>query len=115
MKNIFKTIILGGVVLSTMTSCSDFLDQRSPSDTDASNVWQSTYYTENVLNKAYGLLCEDHTYSRNLCYNFMVNTDCEFTNAYGESNAKAEGKGKDLNKYYATHGIIFMKVSSIVT
>ena len=112
MKNIFKTIILGGVVLSTMTSCSDFLDQRSPSDTDASNVWQSTYYTENVLNKAYGLLCEDHTYSRNLCYNFMVNTDCEFTNAYGESNAKAEGKGKDLNNYYAKSDDSFANIGN---
>ena len=70
MKNIFKTIILGGVVLSTMTSCSDFLDQRSPSDTDASNVWQSTYYTENVLNKAYGLLCEG-----TLCHHRMTCSD----------------------------------------
>lgn len=101
--------MLGGVALATMTSCSDFLDQKSPSDTDASNVWQSTYYTQNVLNKAYGLLCEDYTYSQVLCYTFMANSDVEFANAYGESNAKAEGKGRDLNNYYADNDASFQK------
>ena len=50
MKNIIKTIVFGGAALVAFSSCSDFLDQKSPSDTDASNVWQSTYYTQNVLN-----------------------------------------------------------------
>ena len=109
MKNILKTILLGGVAIATFSSCSDFLDQKSPSDTDASNVWQSTYYTENVLNKAYGLLCEDYTYSQVLCYTFMTNSDVEFANAYGESNAKAEGKGRDLNNYYADNDASFAK------
>ena len=95
MKNIIKTIVFGGAALVAFSSCSDFLDQKSPSDTDASNVWQSTYYTQNVLNKAYGLLCEDYTYSQVLCYTFMTNSDVEFANAYGESNAKAEGKVRD--------------------
>ena len=61
MKNIFKSIILGGATICAVSSCSDFLDQKSPSDTDAGNVWNSVYYTQNVLNKAYGLLCEDYT------------------------------------------------------
>ena len=100
---------MGGVAIATLSSCSDFLDQKSPSDTDASNVWQSTYYTKNVLNKAYGLLCEDYTYSQVLCYTFMTNSDVEFANAYGESNAKAEGKGRDLNNYYADNDASFAK------
>ena len=109
MKNIFKTIVLGGVALTALSSCSDFLDQKSPSDIDASNVWQSTYYTKNVLNKAYGLLCEDYTYSQVLCYNFMANSDIEFVNAYGETNAKAEGKARDLNNYYISNDGSFAK------
>ena len=109
MNNILKTIVFGGVALATLSSCSDFLDQKSPSDTDASNVWQSTYYTQNVLNKAYGLLCEDYTYSQVFCYTFMTNTDIEFANAYGEGNAKAEGKGRDLNNYYADNDASFQK------
>ncbi|WP_308589631.1 RagB/SusD family nutrient uptake outer membrane protein, partial [uncultured Prevotella sp.] len=109
MKNIIKTIVFGGAALVAFSSCSDFLDQKSPSDTDASNVWQSTYYTQNVLNKAYGLLCEDYTYSQVLCYTFMTNSDVEFANAYGESNAKAEGKGRDLNNYYADNDASFAK------
>ena len=109
MKNIIKTIVFGGAALVAFSSCSDFLDQKSPSDTDASNVWQSTYYTQNVLNKAYGLLCEDYTYSQVFCYTFMTNSDVEFANAYGESNAKAEGKGRDLNNYYADNDASFAK------
>ncbi len=112
MKNIFKTIVLGGAALFTVTSCSDFLDQKSPSDTDANNVWQSEYYTQNVLNKAYGLLCEDYTYSQVLCYTFMANSDIEFSNAYGEKDAKAEGKGRDLNNYYADNDASFNKIGS---
>ncbi len=110
MKNILKTIVFGGVALAAMTSCSDFLDQKSPSDTDASNVWQSTYYTKNVLNKAYGLLCEDGTYSKVLCYNFMTNTDIEFLNAFGEANAKKEGKCADLCNYYADNDASYSNV-----
>ena len=112
MKNILKTIVLGGAALFTVTSCSDFLDQKSPSDTDANNVWQSAYYTENVLNKAYGLLCEDYTYSQVLCYTFMTNSDIEFANAYGEKDAKTEGKGRDLNNYYADNDASFSKIGS---
>lgn len=109
MKNILKTIVFGGAALATFSSCSDFLDQKSPSDTDASNVWQSAYYTQNVLNKAYGLLCEDYTYSQVLCYTFMANSDIEFANAYGYSNATAAGKGRDLNNYYANNDATFQK------
>lgn len=112
MKNILKTIALGSAALLTVSSCSDFLDQKSPSDTDASNVWESSYYTKNVLNKAYGLLCEDYTYSQVLCYTFMTNSDIEFAPAFGESKAKEEGKGRDLSNYYANSDNSFSKIGS---
>lgn len=110
MKNIFKSIILGGATICAVSSCSDFLDQKSPSDTDAGNVWNSVYYTQNVLNKAYGLLCEDYTYSQVLAYTFMANSDIEWANAYGEANAKAQGKGRDLNNYYVANDATFTKL-----
>ena len=113
MNNVFKSIILGSVALGTfgtLTSCSDFLDQKSPSDVDDSNVWGSVYYTKNVLNKAYALLCGDRTYSQDLCYAYIVNSDCEFVNAYGESKAKTEGKAADLKNYYATNDASYEKM-----
>ena len=109
MNNILKTIVLGGVALCTVSSCSDFLDQKSPSDTDAASVWGSTYYTKNVLNKAYALLCEDYTYSQVLCYTFMCNSDIEFPGDFGYTKATAEGKGRDLNNYYANNDASFAK------
>jgi len=112
MKNIFKSIILGGAAICAVSSCSDFLDQKSPSDTDAGNVWNSVYYTQNVLNKAYGLLCEDYTYSQVLAYTFMANSDIEWANAYGEAEAKKQGKGRDLNNYYVANDATFDKLKS---
>ncbi len=108
MKNILKTIVFGGAALAAFSSCSDFLDQKSPSDTDASNVWQSAYYTKNVLNKAYGLLCEDYTYSQVLCYTFMANSDVELRNAFGAEDAAGD-KARDLNNYYANSDGTFAK------
>ena len=113
MNNVFKSIILGSVALGTfgtLTSCSDFLDQKSPSDVDDSNVWGSVYYTKNVLNNAYALLCGDRTYSQDLCYAYIVNSDCEFVNAYGESKAKTEGWAADLKNYYATNDASYEKM-----
>lgn len=113
MKTVIKSIILGSVAFGTfgtLTSCSDFLDQKSPSDIDESNVWGSVYYTKNVLNKAYALLCGDRTYSQDLSYVYMCNSDIEFVNAYGESKAKTEGKAADLKNYYATNDGTYSKL-----
>lgn len=112
MKNIFKTIVLGGVALTAFSSCSDFLDQKSPSDTDASTVWTSTYYTKNVLNKAYGLLCEDYTYSQVLCYSFITNSDIEFASAFGKEDNSTWDKGRDLSNYSPRHDATFDKGGS---
>lgn len=112
MKKIINNILLGGAVLLTASSCSDFLDQKSPSKIDANTVWESSYYTQNVLNKAYSLLCRDATYSQNLCYTFMVNSDVEFSNAFGETNAKQQGKGRDLNNYYVASDATFEKLKN---
>ena len=64
MKNIFKKILIGAATVGVMTSCSDFLDQTSPSEMTEENVFNSVYYANNVLNKVYGSLPLDQTYSQ---------------------------------------------------
>lgn len=63
MKNIVKLFILGAGVLST-TACSDFLEQNSPSDLTSETISQSSYYTGLTVNKIYGDLTNDITYSQ---------------------------------------------------
>lgn len=109
MKNIIKTIIIGATALG-FASCSDFLDQTSPSDLSKENVYSSAYYTRNALNKVYGLLVEDATYSQVLAFSFMVNSDCELVNALGESKATEDAKGHSLNNYYTSKAGTFDKV-----
>ena len=49
MKKIFKTLLIGGVALNMMTSCSDFLDQRSPSELTEETVFNSIYCTKYMV------------------------------------------------------------------
>lgn len=52
MKSIIKYII-GGMGLLSITSCSDFLDQSSPSEIKGDMVFNSLTFTEQSLNKVY--------------------------------------------------------------
>ena len=72
MKKIFKTLLIGGVALNMMTSCSDFLDQRSPSELTEETVFNSIYYANNVLNKVYGSLTNDQTYSQYFAFVWIL-------------------------------------------
>ena len=45
MRNIYKTLCLAAGLVA-MTSCSDFLDQTSPSELDNKTTFNNTYYTE---------------------------------------------------------------------
>ena len=53
MRNIYKTLCLAAGLVA-MTSCSDFLDQTSPSELDNKTTFNNTYYTELTVNKIYG-------------------------------------------------------------
>ena len=64
MKNIFKKICVGAVAIGVMSSCSDFLDQTSPSELNDENVFNSVFYANSLLNKVYGGLTGDQTYSQ---------------------------------------------------
>ena len=47
-----------------LSSCSDFLDQNSPSELSQEHVFNNEYYTSAVINQIYGDLTNDRTYSQ---------------------------------------------------
>ena len=47
---IYKTLFLG-LGLIALSSCSDFLNQTSPSELDNESTFNNAYYTELALNK----------------------------------------------------------------
>ena len=46
MKNILKSLAIVGIGTVVLTSCSDFLDQTSPSEMTGEAVFNSTTYTQ---------------------------------------------------------------------
>lgn len=67
MKNIIKLLALAAGVAG-MSACSDFLDQTAPSELNDNTVYNSTYYTGLRVNKIYGGLAQDQTYSQYILY-----------------------------------------------
>ena len=74
MKKIISIIAIATGVLFC-TSCSDFLDQQSPSEHTDADVWESTYYTSLRVNKLYGAMGQDRTYSQDLAIVWNMNSD----------------------------------------
>lgn len=68
-----------------MSSCSDFLDQKSPSEMDGGVVYESEYYTGLRVNKLYGALAQDRTYSQDIPIKWGSNTDCELVDGLGQN------------------------------
>lgn len=82
MKNIAKILFLAASLFS-ITSCSDFLDQTAPSEQSGENVFESTFFTELAVNKLYGLMTQDATYSRDIPIVLSTNSDCELVDGLG--------------------------------
>ena len=74
MKKILSIITLSAGIIA-MSSCSDFLDQTSPSEQTDETVWNSVFYTGTRVNKLYGALGQDRTYSQDLS---IVFANCFF-------------------------------------
>lgn len=70
-----------------LTSCSDFLDQDSPSDMSSTTVYNSTYYTGLRVNKIYGGLGQDRTYSQDFITKANINSDIELVDGLGPNDA----------------------------
>ncbi len=101
MKKIFSVIALAATT-AVFTSCSDFLDQTSPSESIAPNVYTSPYYTGLRVNKIYAGLEVDRTYSQDLALVYGVNTDCELIDGLGGTSTQASERG--FMNYNATPG-----------
>lgn len=95
-KNIVRTLLFSAGVL-TMTSCSDFLDQTSPSEQTGQTVFESTYYTGLTVNKIYGLLTQDQTYSQYIPIVWGLNTDCELVDGLGSDASNTSSERGNMN------------------
>ncbi len=96
MKKILSIIAIATGVLFSNTSCKDFLDQQSPSEHTDADVWESTYYTELRVNKLYGAMGQDRTYSQDLAIVWNMNSDVELVDGLG-TNATAVSERGAMN------------------
>lgn len=85
MKHTIKIFCLAAAVLG-MSSCSDFLDQKAPSEVPQVSVFESVAYTGFAINKLYGDMALDETYAQYIPIVWGLNTDCELVDGLG-SNA----------------------------
>lgn len=91
MKNIAKLFI--GIGIATLaTSCSDFLDQTSPSEITGEAVFNKISYTQEALNKVYSGLTLDNTYGCRLPLNFSTNSDIELVDALDETTTRSNNE-----------------------
>ncbi len=97
MKNIFSKILIGAAALSLTTSCSDFLDQSSPSELTEETVFNSVYYANNVLNKVYGSLTNDQTYSQYFPIVWCTNSDYELVDGFGADASNTSSERGNMN------------------
>lgn len=96
MKKILKSFAFAGVGMLSLASCSDFLDQTSPSEMFGDVVFESESSTEETINLIYSGMVLDHTYGCRIPLNFATNTDCELIDAITDEttqNANERGLG----------------------
>ena len=85
MKNIVKLFAITGMSAMMLASCSDFLDQTSPSEMTDTAIFNSTTYTQQALNKVYAGLTKDETYAQVVPLLLGLNSDIELVDGLGES------------------------------
>ena len=102
MNKIFSISVLAAGVL-TFASCSDFLDQKSPSEQDNESVYNSEYYTGQQINKIYGQLTLDRTYSQDWAFIFGMNSDTELVDGLGSNATNTSSERGNMN-YNASPG-----------
>ena len=102
MKKITHLFLLAAGVLRT-ASCSDFLDQTSPSELTQETISQSSYYTGLTVNKIYGDLTNDYTYSQYIPIVWGLNSDCELVDGLGSDAENTTSERGNMN-YNANPG-----------
>lgn len=96
MKHIIKIMALA-VGAAGLASCSDFLEQTSPSELNNESVYNSTYYTGLRVNKLYGELAQDQTYSQYIPIIWGLNTDCELVDGLGSDATNTTSERGNMN------------------
>ncbi|MGL5272979.1 MAG: RagB/SusD family nutrient uptake outer membrane protein, partial [Phocaeicola sp.] len=102
MKKIYRSILLAAGILS-LSACTDFLNQTSPSELTDDLVYESPYYTGLAVNKIYGGLTQDHTYSQYIPIVWGLNTDCELVDGLGTNATNTSSERGNMN-YNANPG-----------
>lgn len=97
MKKIFKSFAIVGIGAIILTSCSDFLDQTSPSEMTGDAVFNSTTYTQQALNKVYAGLTKDETYVQSAPIHFGMNSDIELVDGLGATNSNSNNERGTCN------------------
>ncbi len=103
MNKILTTIALSVGMLS-LASCSDFLDQKSPSELTTETVYNSTYYTGLRVNKIYGGLAQDRTYAQDFPIVMGLNTDCEIIDALDANSVHSPANYRGVMNYNVDPG-----------
>lgn len=83
MKKIFSIIMLSAGIVG-VTSCSDFLDQTSPSEQTNETIWGSEFFTKARVDQLYGgMINGDRTYDQDIPTKWGTNTDVELVDGLG--------------------------------
>lgn len=96
MKKIFSMALLAFGVMA-LSSCSDFLDQKSESELEKDDVYNFTYYTGLRVNKIYGGLTQDRTYSQDLAIVWNLNSDIELVDGLGDDATNTTSERGNMN------------------
>lgn len=85
-----------------MAGCSDYLDQKSPSELTADETFKSASFTQLTVNKLYGLMT-DATYGQNIPIILGTNTDCELIDGLGsDAAANTTSERGNMNYNFST-------------
>ncbi len=96
MKKTISSIALMAGILA-MSSCSDFLDQESPSSMGQNNVYNSAYFTELRINRIVGDLMQDRSYSQDLAIVWNMNSDVELVDGLGDNASNTGSERGNMN------------------
>lgn len=85
-----------------MSSCSDFLEQSSPSEQTDETIWNSEFFMNARINQMYaGLINGDRTYDQDIPIKWGTNTDVELVDGLG-ANATLPTHYRGVGNYSGT-------------
>ncbi|MCC8174363.1 MAG: RagB/SusD family nutrient uptake outer membrane protein [Odoribacter sp.] len=97
MKSKIYSILL--IVIMSMSSCNDFLDQTSDSEFTDKDAFSTPAYTEYAISGIYSIMTWDEMYSSRLSLMYSENTDIEIVGA-SDKNYNEQGN-RGISNYYA--------------